>query len=109
MRHLLRAIAGWLLMVLLPAAAQAAPFAWITNQGSHDVSVIDLALNRVVATVPVGQAPAGVVAASAMGEVYVANAASNSVSVINLSSRQVVASFPAGQGAVGLDASAFTH
>mgnify|MGYP002372793174 CR=1 FL=1 len=54
--------------------AQAAPFAYITNQGSHDVSVIDLAGPRVVATIPVGQAPAGVVAGP-RGEVFVANAA----------------------------------
>ena len=41
-----------LLLIGLPALA--APFAYITNQGSHDVSVIDLATQQVVATVPVG-------------------------------------------------------
>ena len=46
---------------LLPpsAAAAAAPFAYITNQASHDVSVVDLASDRMVATVPVGRSPAG--------------------------------------------------
>ena len=44
-----------LIGAILPAAAE--PFAYITNQGSHDVSVIDLATERVVATVPVGRSP----------------------------------------------------
>lgn len=35
--------------MLLCTAAWASPFAYITNQGSHDVSVIDLASQQVVA------------------------------------------------------------
>ena len=88
------------------ATTQAAPFAYITNQGSHDVSVIDLAQDRVVATVPVGKSPAGVVAASATGRVYVSNPDSKSISVIDMRSQRVVAELPAGQGPVGLDSSA---
>ena len=53
--------------------AGASPFAYITNQGSHDVSVIDLASQQVVATVPVGRSPAGVVASSRAGKVFVSN------------------------------------
>jgi len=45
---------------LATSGAVAAPFAYITNQGSHDVSVIDLALDRVVATVAVGRSPGDV-------------------------------------------------
>ena len=37
--------------------AQAAPFAYIPNGGSDNVSVIDTATNTVVATVPVGDLP----------------------------------------------------
>ena len=40
--------------------AFAAPFAYITNQTSNDVSVIDIATNTVVANVPVGASPFGV-------------------------------------------------
>ena len=75
--------------------AQAAPFAWITNQGSHDVSVLDLASGKQVATVPVGQAPAGVVAASARGQVFVANAGSNDVSVLDMRTHRELARFAA--------------
>ena len=88
---------------------QAAPFAYITNQGSHDVSVIDLALLRVVATVPVGRAPAGVVAVSRAGRVFVSNPDDRSVSVIDMRSQTVVATLAhlgEGSGPVGIDASA---
>ena len=82
-----------LLAASLPGAA--APFAYITNQGSHDVSVIDLAAQRVVATVPVGRAPAGVVAASRAGKVYVSNPDSRTISVIDMRTQSVVATLPA--------------
>jgi YVTN family beta-propeller protein len=86
-------------------AAHAEPFAYITNQGSHDVSVIDLALQRVVATVPVGRSPAGVVAASRTGMVYVSNPDSRSISVIDMRGHRLVDTLPAGDGPVGIDAS----
>ena len=94
---------------LAAPTAQAAPFAYITNQGSHDVSVIDLALLRVVATVPVGRAPAGVVAVGRASRVFVTNADGRSVSVIDMRSQAQVATlagFGEGSGPVGIDASA---
>ena len=99
------ALLGLLLLLRLDRAA-AAPFAYITNQGSHNVSVIDLALQRVVATVPVGKSPAGVVAASATGQVFVSNPDSHDISVIDMRSQTVVRTLQAGKGPVGIDASA---
>jgi YVTN family beta-propeller protein len=90
--------------IALPSAA--APFAYITNQGSHDVSVIDLATQAVVATVPVGRSPAGVVASSLAGRVYVSNPDSKTISVIDMRSQTVVDTLPAGDGPVGVDVSA---
>ena len=87
------------------ATASATPFAYITNQGSHDVSVIDLATQRVVALVPVGRSPAGVVAASRTGRVFVSNPDSKTISVIDMRTQQVVATLAAGDGPVGIDAS----
>ncbi|WP_233151604.1 YncE family protein [Pelomonas sp. KK5] len=84
----------------------AAALAYITNQGSHDVSVIDLDMQRVVATVPVGRSPAGVVAASAIGRVFVSNPDSRDISVIDMATQAVVGRLEAGQGPVGIDASA---
>ena len=93
-------------MLALCATAHAAPFAYITNQGSHDVSVIDLASQQVVALVPVGRSPAGVVAASRTGRVFVSNPDSKTISVIDMRTQQVVATLAAGEGSVGIDASA---
>jgi len=100
MRRLLPA-----LLATAASLASAAPFAYITNQGSHDVSVIDLATQQVVATVLVGRSPAGVVASSARGRVYVSNPDSKNVSVIDMRTQAVVNTVPAGDGPVGIDAS----
>ncbi len=93
------------LLAGLVSGSVAAPFAWITNQGSHDVSVIDLASQQVVATVPVGRSPAGVVAASRAGKVFVSNPDSRDISVIDMREQRVVGTLAAGDGPVGIDAS----
>jgi YVTN family beta-propeller protein len=90
--------------LLLAAPLGAAPLAFITNQASHDVSVIDLASDTVVATIPVGRAPAGVAACSANGRVYVSNPDSRDISVIEIASRRVLHTWPAGSGPVGIAA-----
>lgn len=91
-------------LALTPAAfVHAEPFAYITNQGSHDVSVIDLALQKVVATVPVGRSPAGVAASSRTGRVFVSNPDSKTISVIDMRTQQVVDTLEAGDGPVGID------
>lgn len=95
-------IALW--MALMPGALlYAQPFAYITNQGSHDVSVIDLAANQVVTTIPVGRSPAGVAASSRAGRVFISNPDSKTISVIDMRTQQLVATWEAGEGAVGID------
>jgi YVTN family beta-propeller protein len=49
-----------LLVGLWADTAYAQPFAYISNAGSNNVSVIETATNTVVATVPVGAFPVGV-------------------------------------------------
>ena len=92
------------LAVAAPLPARSEPFAYITNQGSHDVSVIDLATQKLVATVPVGRSPAGVVASSRAGRVFVSNPDSKTISVIDMRTQKVVATLAGGQGPVGIDA-----
>ena len=82
-----------------------APFAHITNQRSHDVSVIDRPLGKVVATVPVACSPAGVVAASAVSTVFVSNPDSKTISLIDMRSQTVVDTLSAGAGPVGIETS----
>jgi YVTN family beta-propeller protein len=54
-------------------AARAAPFAYISNLSSNNVSVIDTANNTVVTTVPVGASPFGVAVNPAGTFAYVTN------------------------------------
>ncbi len=89
--------------------AQAAPFAYVTNQGSHDVSVVDLAgpAPRVVATLKVDKSPAGVVAVSATARAYIGHPEAGTVSVIDMRSQRVLGRLAAGTtggGPMGLDA-----
>ena len=75
--------------------AEAAPFVYVANASAATVSVVDRALNSVVATVPVGQSPRGVAITPNGKFVYVTNwAAPGSVSVIATASNTVVSHNP---------------
>jgi YVTN family beta-propeller protein len=77
-------------------------FAYAANAGSNDVSVVDLAADAVVATIPVGATPLRIVVAPDGRRAYVTNGGSNSVSVIDTALRQVVKTIPVGTQPVGL-------
>jgi YVTN family beta-propeller protein len=83
-------------LALTAGASHAAPFAYITNKDSANVSVIDTATDTVIATVPVGAQPWGVAVNPVRPRVYVANNGSGSVSVIDTTTQTVVATIPVG-------------
>src|SRR6516164_9407280 len=89
----------------MPAVAQNA---YITNQGifpnfSNNVTVIDTTTNKVVATVEVGLAPAGVAVTPDGRKAYVANrAVSGTVSVIDTATNAVSATIAVGSNPVGI-------
>ena len=66
-------------------------FAYVTNQGSNTVSVIDLSNNTQAQEIRVGVEPYGIVHTPDGRRAYVVNGASRTVSVIDTTSRQVVA------------------
>jgi YVTN family beta-propeller protein len=71
--------------------------AYVTNEGSNNVSVIDTATNTVeAATIPVGTFPQGVAITPDGEHAYVANFRSNNLSVIATASNTVVATIPVG-------------
>ncbi|MHB8102522.1 MAG: YVTN family beta-propeller repeat protein [Methanosarcina sp.] len=70
--------------VLLPA------YAYITNTGSNNVSVIDTATNKVIDNVDVGTNPSGVAVTPNGTKVYVTNKGSKKVSVINTATNKVI-------------------
>ncbi|MBP8296110.1 MAG: hypothetical protein KAX84_08380, partial [Burkholderiales bacterium] len=82
---------GAIALAAFAGLAHAGPFAFVTNKDSNNVSVIDLATNAVVATVPVGVAPMGVAINPAGTRAYVANWSSTSLSVINTATNTVIA------------------
>ncbi len=77
-------------------AALAAPFAYITNESSGTVSVIDITTNTVVATIPVGNNPFGVAVNPAGTRVYVTNGGSNNVSVLDTAANTLIATVAVG-------------
>lgn len=94
------ALAG--VCLLLPCLAVAAPFAYIANSGSNNVSVIDTASNSVVTAIAVGTQPYGVAVNHAGTRVYVTNQGSNDVSVIDAASNSVVATITVGTQPYGV-------
>ena len=94
MRTLSRFLVGSVIPAFLCCVVQAAPFAYIPNAYSDNVSVIDTESNTIVATVRVGSYPVGV-AVNALGtRVYVINVDDASVSVIDATTNTVIATVP---------------
>ncbi len=86
---MLLAICGLLMSAGALAEAIAAPFAYIPNNSSNSVSVIDTATNAVVGTVGVGRSPQHVAVHPAGTFVYITH--DTSLSVIDTESRAVTA------------------
>ena len=77
-------------------------FAYITNQGSDSVSVIDMATKTITATIPVGDGPSGVAVSPAGTKVYVTNSGNNTVSVINTANNTVTSTVNVGNAPYGV-------
>jgi YVTN family beta-propeller protein len=69
-------------------------YAYVANQGSRTVSVIDLATLTKVADIDVGVEPYGLALTPDGRRAYVANSASATVSVIDTASNAVIATIP---------------
>ena len=83
-----------MLASLLPPAASRAQNAYITNENSNTVSVIDTVTNTVIATIPVGLSPFGVVVSLDGSKVYFTHV--GGVSVIDTVTNTVIATIPVG-------------
>jgi YVTN family beta-propeller protein len=76
--------------------------AYVANQSSNSVSVIDTASITVVAAVAVGSTPFGVAITAEGSRAYVTNQSSNSVSVIDTASNTVVTMVQVGRAPSGV-------
>jgi YVTN family beta-propeller protein len=68
-------------------------FAYVTNYGSNNVSVISTATNSVTATISVGTNPYGIAITPSGSLAYVTNYGSASISVITLATNTVATTF----------------
>ena len=95
-----------LVLLALTAPVRAEPLAYVTAQGADAVSIVDLALGRVVETVKIGRKPAGVAVAAGGLRIYATNPEGKSFSVIERGAdgrHKVVAEVPAGgDGPLGI-------
>ena len=84
------------LCVFCAGTASAQPYAYVTNNGSDNVSVIGISTNTVVATVAVGSEPSGVAVSPDGKFVYVTNAGADNISVIQTSDNTVIGTWDGG-------------
>ena len=86
-----------IVFLIFTASVFAQPFAYVANNGSNNVSVIDTATNMVVGLpIPVGSLPNDVAITPDGARAYVANFNSNNVSVISTRTNMVIATIPVG-------------
>jgi YVTN family beta-propeller protein len=91
------AIVAFVALGLLASGQGYAQNAYITNQGSNNVSVIATATNTVIGSpIAVGNDPYGVAVTPDGSKVYVTNFNSNNVSVIATATNTVIATIPVG-------------
>lgn len=69
-------------------------FAYVTNQFSNTLSVIDLVALSKTTDIPVGAGPYGVALTPDGSRAYVANSAANTVSIVDTAGRTVIATIP---------------
>ena len=76
--------------------------AYVTNAAAGTMTVVNLANNSVLATVPVGASPSAVVVNSAGTRAYIANSTANTVTVINTTNNSLVKTIKVGTNPTNL-------
>ena len=94
------AVAG---LASLSTFASAAPFAYVPNEGSGTVTVIDTASDEVVANIPTGKKPRGL--AISGNWLYVSDQPNNRLQMIDLQQRKAAGVIALGESPEGVYAS----
>lgn len=90
------------------SVSQNVALAFVTNQGDNSVSVIDADSYQSLATISVGDQPAGVTVDPEGQRAYVSNPGGGTVSVIDIDALSVVGTYKIGDGPLALIAGAKT-
>src|SRR3954463_16814731 len=82
---------AFLAAVFAPCAAAAAPFAYVSNEGSASVSVIDVATGTITATIKTGDKPRGIAVSSDGSRIFVSEQAGNALAAYDAKSGRELA------------------
>src|SRR5258706_12886678 len=85
-----------LLALAVPAAAPGAPFAYVPNEGSATISVIDTATDLVVDTLRIGSKPRGIAVSRDGERLFVSDQSAKSLVVVDIAAPSNVAKIPLG-------------
>jgi YVTN family beta-propeller protein len=85
-----------MLVALSASTIHAQLVAYVTNNQSNNVSVIDTATNTVTATIPVGKQPSGIALSPDGSRVYVMNTGENTISVVDTAANKVASTIVLG-------------
>ena len=88
MKHALVATVLLAALATAPGGARAAPFAYVPNEGSGTLSVIDTATDQVVGEIAAGKKPRGIVVSADGRTVYVSDQPNNQLVVVDIGSRK---------------------
>jgi YVTN family beta-propeller protein len=86
----------FMLAALSVSTIYAQTVAYVTNNQSNNVSVINTSTNTVTATIPVGKVPSGIAFSPDGTRVYVMNTGENTISVIDTATNAVTATIALG-------------
>ncbi|MEK8029773.1 cytochrome b/b6 domain-containing protein [Ideonella sp. DXS29W] len=89
-------------LALLAGPAQAAPFAYVPNEGSGTLSVIDVATDQVVAEIAAGKKPRGTVITVDGQRAFVSDQPNNRLVIVDLAKRQASGEVALGESPEGV-------
>lgn len=94
-----------LLVAWLPCLALAAPFAYVPNEKSASVSIIDTATDQVVSNIPVDKQPRGIATDPAGSRLFVTDAQGNDLVIVDAAGRRVLQRAALGKSPEGVSVS----
>ena len=90
------------LLLLCAAAARGDPIAYVSNEKSGSVSLIDVAADKVVGELRAGSKPRGIALSPDGARLYLSDRAANALIVVDLGRREVERQIPLGQSPEGI-------